>query len=249
MRDTKRARVRLWRVLVPVTALGAGLMFATSASLAQGTDLRAGRFSQLTDLIMSTQSEVAREEQAAKGLRSAVDRQSQLAAIGSSSVGAEQAKGNALVPAAGLQSAAGPGLTVSLNDAPRPKDGQPPLSTNPDDLVVHQQDVQSVVNALWAGGADAITLMGDRIISTSAVQCVGNTLLIQGRLVGPPFVIKAIGNPVSLRSALNMEPGVALFLRYVQDYGLSFDVSSDRTMHLPAYAGPLDLAHVDRTGS
>jgi uncharacterized protein YlxW (UPF0749 family) len=239
----------VWRVLVPVTALGAGLMFATSASTAHGTDLRGGRFSQLTDLISSTQDQVARQEQAATRLRTEVDAQSQGAATSSSTVAAEQARGNALMGAAGLKAVRGPGLSVSLDDAPRPKDGHPPASSNPDDLVVHQQDVQSVVNALWAGGADAVTLMGDRLISTSAVQCVGNTLLIQGRLVGPPFVIQAIGDPVALRAALRAEPGVALFQRYVNDFGLSFKTTSHKDLRLAAYSGPLDLGHVNRTGS
>jgi uncharacterized protein YlxW (UPF0749 family) len=237
----------VWRVLVPVTALGAGLMFATSASTAQGTDLRAGRFSQLTDLIASTQDEVAREEKEATALRALVDAQSEVAATSSSTVAAEKARAQAVTGAAGLQALRGPGLRVSLDDAPRPKDGHPAGSSNPDDLVVHQQDVQSVVNALWAGGADALSLMGDRLISTSAVRCVGNTLLIQGRLVGPPFVIEAIGDPVRLRSALRMEPGVALFQRYVDDFGLSFTTTPRKDVRLPAYSGSLDLVHVNRT--
>jgi uncharacterized protein YlxW (UPF0749 family) len=247
--SNKPGKPGVWRVLVPVTALGAGLMFATSASTAQGTDLRGGRFSQLTDLISSTQAEVAREERAATELRTQVDAQGQGAATSSSRVAAEKARGDALTGAAGLQAVRGPGLRVSLDDAPRPKDGHPAASSNPDDLVVHQQDVQSVVNALWAGGADAVSLMGDRLISTSAVQCVGNTLLIQGRLVGPPFVIQAIGDPVALRSALRVEPGVALFQRYVDDYGLSFTTTSQNNVRLAAYTGPLDLGHVDRTAT
>lgn len=240
-------RPGVWRLLVPVTALGAGLLFATSASTAQGTDLRAGRFSQLTDLITSTSASVARQEKAAAALRREVAREGQSAAASSSTVAAETAKGDALAAAAGLQAVRGPGLTVSLDDAPRPKPGQAPASSNPDDLVVHQQDVQSVVNALWAGGAEAMTLMGERVVSTSAVRCVGNTLLIQGRLVGPPFVVRAIGDPARLRAALAVEPGVALFQRYVDDYGLRYRVSASRSLRMPAYDGPLDLAHVVRS--
>ena len=55
----------------------------------------------------------------------------------------------------------------------------------PDDLVVHQQDVQSVVNALWAGGAEAMMIMDQRVVNTSAVRCIGNTLLLQGRRTRP----------------------------------------------------------------
>ena len=64
--------------------------------------------------------------------------------------------------------------------APAVGDGGPNESDN-DDLVVHQGDVQAVVNALWAGGAEAMSIMDVRVISTSAVRCVGNTLLLHGR--------------------------------------------------------------------
>jgi uncharacterized protein YlxW (UPF0749 family) len=237
---------RAWRVLVPITALGAGLMFATSASTAQGTDLRGGRFSQLTELINKASDEVAGFESQAAVLRADVARAGQGAAASSSTVAAERNRSDVLAGPAGLSAVTGPGLAVALDDAPRPKDGQRPTSDNPDDLVVHQQDVQSVVNALWAGGAEAMTLMGERLVSTSAVRCVGNTLLIQGRLVGPPFVISAIGPTGGMRAALDDEPGVALFRRYVEDYGLRFEVVSRRALHLPAYDGPLELPHVAR---
>lgn len=242
------ARPQAWKMLVPVTALGAGLLFATSASTAQGTDLRGGRFSGLTDLISASQTSVARQERDAAELRKQVTAAGQSAADRSSTVAAEKARGDALAGAAGLHGVQGPGVTVSLDDAPRPKDGGAPASTNPDDLVVHQQDVQSAVNALWAGGAEAMTLMGERVISTSAVRCVGNTLLIQGRLVGPPFIIRAIGSPKAMREALSLEPGVALFQRYVDDYGLGYAVTTQTKLKLPAYDGPLDLAHINRTG-
>jgi uncharacterized protein YlxW (UPF0749 family) len=233
-----------WRVLVPLTALLAGLLFAASASTAQGTDLRAGRFSQLTDLIADAQDAVASQEEEAASLREAVAAAGRQAAAGSSTVAAETARAAALEPAAGLQAVSGPGLVVTLDDAPRPGPGEPPASENPDDLVVHQQDVQSVLNALWTGGADALTLMGERLISTSSVRCVGNTLLIQGRLVGPPFVVRAIGDAGRMRAALDREPGVALFRQYVDAFGLTFDVRPAARLSMPAYQGTLDLPHV-----
>lgn len=240
----QHAHSLLWRLLVPVTALGAGLMFATSASTAQGTDLRAGRFSQLKDLIGSTSDSVTGLEKDANRMRAQVAAANRKAAAASSTVAAERARGDDVGAAAGLEAVKGSGLTVSLNDAPRPAQGQRAASDNPDDLVVHQQDVQSVINALWAGGAEAITLMGERLVSTSAVRCVGNTLLIQGQLVGPPFVISAIGPQGAMRSALDVEPGVALFRHYVEDFGVRYTVTSHHLLHLPAYDGPLELPHV-----
>ena len=180
----------VWRLLVPVTALGAGLMFATSASTAQGTDLRAGRFSELKDLIGSTSASVTEPGEAGgRAARRGRGGQPHRGVVLVHRGGGEGARRSGLPARPASRRSPGPGMTVSLDDAPRPPDGQPPASDNPDDLVVHQQDVQSVVNALWAGGAEAMTLMGERLVSTSAVRCVGNTLLIQGRLVGPPFVI------------------------------------------------------------
>jgi uncharacterized protein YlxW (UPF0749 family) len=230
-------------VLVPVTALVAGLLFATSAATAAGTDLRAGRRTQLTELIAEERRTVDAQERQAAALRSAVARVQAAAAAGNSSVAAERARGDALAPAAGLIAVTGPGVTVRLDDAPR-KDGVPPASSNPDDLVVHQQDVQAVVNAMWAGGAEAMTLMGQRVISTSAVRCVGNTVVLHGRVYSPPFVVSAIGDPQRLRIALDQEPGVEFFRTFVDKYGLGYSVRTADPMHLPAYDGPLDLPHV-----
>jgi uncharacterized protein YlxW (UPF0749 family) len=122
----------------------------------------------------------------------------------------------------------------------------PPASDNADDLVVHQQDVQAVVNALWAGGAEAMTLMGQRVISTSAVRCVGNTVVLHGRVYSPPFVVEAIGDRDAMRDALRAEPGVALYKTFVDRYGLGYSVHSSDQLALPPYDGPFELPHVAR---
>lgn len=221
---------RRWHLLVPAVAMGAGLLFAASAATARGTDLRG--------------QHVAAQERAAAALRAQVAVAQAAAAAGSSRVTAERTASAPLGRAAGLSAVRGPGVTLMLDDAPRTKADGTPASDNPDDLVVHQQDVQSVVNALWAGGAEAMTLMGERVISTTAVRCVGNTLLVQGRLVGPPFRVSAVGDPAALRSALAAEPGIALFQRYVDRFGLHYDVRGSTDLRMPAYDGPLVLPHV-----
>ncbi|MDT7572169.1 MAG: hypothetical protein QOE05_2343 [Actinomycetota bacterium] len=233
-----------WRTLVPVTALFAGLLFATSAATAAGTDLRAGRRTQLTDLITAERRTVDAQERRAAGLRREVARVQAVAAAGNSRVAAERAKADDLAGPAGLVAVTGRGVTVSLDDAPR-REGVPAASDNPDDLVVHQQDVQAVVNALWAGGAEAMTLMGQRVISTSAVRCVGNTVVLHGRVYSPPFVVSAIGDPERLRISLDEEPGVELFRTYVDRYDLGYSVRTV-DLDLPAYDGPLVLPHVTR---
>jgi uncharacterized protein YlxW (UPF0749 family) len=234
---------RPWALLVPLTALGAGLLFATSAATAQGTDLRADRRLQLTELLARERTALERRADEAVALRQQVDAASAQVAERDSRVTAAAAPPE-LEVAAGLTTVRGPAVTVSLDDAPR-QPGRPPLSDDPDDLVVHQQDVQAVVNALWAGGAEAMTLMGQRVVSTSAVRCVGNTVVLHGRVYSPPFVVTAVGDPDRLTQALEREPGVQYFQTFVERFGLGYAVEREGSVELPPYAGPLELPHVE----
>ena len=104
----------------------------------------------------------------------------------------------------------GPGLVVTLNDAQRDAEGRFPRDASPDDLVVHQQDIEAVLNALWSAGAEGIQMQDQRIIGTSAPRCVGNTLLLNGRTYSPPYVITAIGDPRDAGRARRVAVGHAV---------------------------------------
>jgi len=98
-----------------------------------------------------------------------------------------------------------------------------------------------VVNALWAAGASGVTVMDQRLISTSAVRCVGNTLLLQGRTYSPPFVVRAVVDSEAARQQLAASPQIAVFREVVDAYGLTYDVREEPELDLPAYDGPLGL--------
>src|SRR5690606_34108084 len=149
--------------------------------------------------------------------------------------------------AAGFTAMRGPGLVVRLDDAPMRPDGSLPRGATPDDLVVHQQDVQAVVNALWAGGAEAMSIMGVRVISTSAVLCVGNTLLLHGRVYSPPFEIIAIGDPQRMLRELDRSEGVRLYRAAARDFGLGYDTSVREDVTVPAFDGAGGLSHARAT--
>ena len=219
------------------------MLFATSHSTAQGTDLRADRRLQLTELLAQERARVEEQEAVAARLRAQVEGGARAAATSDGRVGEVQRRADQLALGSGLVAVRGEGLTVQLDDAVR-RPGEPPASDDPDDLVVHQQDLQAVINGLWAGGADALTVMGQRIISISAVRCVGNTVIVNGRVYGPPFVVTALGDPTRMRAALEREPGVRLFRDYVDLYGLGYEVRTESDVTLPAYDGPLDLPAV-----
>jgi uncharacterized protein YlxW (UPF0749 family) len=145
-----------------------------------------------------------------------------------------------LEQATGLTPVSGSALRIALDDAPRDPGSPLPDGVGPDDLVVHQQDVQSVVNAMWRGGATAVQVMDQRIISSSAIRCVGNTLLLQGQVYSPPFVVTAIGNTSELQQALRDEPGVLLYKEYVERLNLGWDVSILNQTTIPAWQGSIE---------
>ncbi|MFQ1004186.1 DUF881 domain-containing protein [Modestobacter sp. SSW1-42] len=236
---------------MPVVALVAGFIFATTSTTAQGTDLRAGQSSQLTDLIAQRDASVADQEQTLAELQAEVQALTDQAATRNGAVAEAQAVGRSRLTAAGLSGLVGPGLTVTLDDADLGPNGALPAGAESnDDVVIHQSDVQAVVNALWAAGADGVSIMGRRLIATSAVICVGNTLLLQGRTYSPPFVISAVGSTTQMRSQLDTSADVALLRWYADRYGLTYDVQEEREIALPAYDGTLDMryARTERPG-
>ena len=77
------------------------------------------------------------------------------------------------------------------------------------------------------------------MIATSAVRCVGNTLILQGRVYSPPYIITAIGDVAAMQRALDDSPEVAYYLQYVAAIGLGYQVDRERSVTLPAYDGPI----------
>jgi len=131
----------------------------------------------------------------------------------------------------GLVAAEGPGLVVTLDDS---SDRQSP-SGNLNDLVIHSQDVQAVANGLWAAGAEALAVNGQRVVPTSAILCVGNTLLINGTVHSPPFRFTAIGR--DLHGPFMSDPLVARFAEDADRFKLGFKVEDKDRLNVPAYTG------------
>ncbi|MBM2616813.1 DUF881 domain-containing protein [Actinoplanes sp. LDG1-06] len=235
-------RMRGWAIGSPLIFLAAGLLFTTSATTADGTALRDDRRPQLTQLIEDKRERLVAREQTAADLRAAVDQDTANLAKVDGPVGAARTNAERLRAPAGFTALQGPGLTVSLDDSSRrSNDFVAANAPDNDDLVVHQGDVQAVVNALWAGGAEAMSIMDVRVISTSAVRCVGNTLLLHGQVFSPPFKITAIGEPTAMHRALESAEGVRQFRDAVADFGLGYTETVERNVTVRAYDGSSDL--------
>ncbi|MGW7464953.1 DUF881 domain-containing protein [Streptomyces xantholiticus] len=228
------------RLLTAAVFALAGLIFVTSFNTAKGTDLRTDdSLLKLSDLIKQRSDKNGELEESTSAVRSDVDA---LAQRDDGSTQAEDAKLKALQRSAGTDPLKGSALTVTLNDAPpdaRAAPGYPEPQAN--DLVIHQQDLQAVVNALWQGGAKGIRVMDQRLISTSAVRCVGNTLILQGRVYSPPYKVTAVGDQEKLKKALAESPAIQNYQLYVEAYGLGWQVDENETVTLPGYSGTVDL--------
>ena len=225
---------RGWRFVAPIALALCGALLVTSARAADGTDLRPGQHTDLTDLVRA-------EEQRAEELTAEVEELT--AEKGSADVTEVQDEIDRLEAPAGLTAVQGPALSVSLDDAPLPDDLEDLApDTQLEDYIVHQQDLEAVINALWAGGAEAMMVMDQRIVSTSTIRCVGPVLLLQGRRYAPPYTITAIGDVGAMGDALDDSDKIALYRDYADYIGLGYQVERHDEVTLPAYDGPIDVS-------
>ncbi|MEU8031208.1 DUF881 domain-containing protein [Streptomyces sp. NPDC049099] len=234
-------RLRPVRVLTAAVFALAGLIFFTSFNTAKGTDIRQdGSLLKLSDLIQQRSRKNKELDESNAALRGSVE---SLAESDDGSTKAQDRRLSGLEKSTGTQRLTGRAVTVTLNDAPPNATAKLPgyPEPQPDYLVIHQQDLQAVVNALWQGGAQGIKVMDQRLISTSAVRCVGNTLILQGRVYSPPYKITAVGDPDRLQQALAASKAIQTYMVYVNVYGLGWKVTDDGTVTLPGYSGTVDL--------
>jgi uncharacterized protein YlxW (UPF0749 family) len=240
------ARPSPWRVGVPLVCLLAGLLLGATHGVSRGGEIRRSDAPRLVDLVRMEQSEVDRLNAERDRLAGTID-----ATHGRSSntaLAAMLRRSDELAGDAGLDPVHGPGLIVTLNDAQRDANGRFPRDASPDDLVVHQQDIQAVLDALWSAGAEAIQMQDQRIIATSAPRCVGNTLLLNGRTYSPPYTITAIGDAAAMQAALAAAPLVILYKQYVVRFGLGYTEQASADVRVAGYTDPVRMHSAQPAG-
>ncbi len=230
-----------WRFGVPIVCLLAGLLLAATHGVSGGSEIRRSDAPRLVDLVRETQHSVDRLNAERDSLVTAVDTHHGGSPGADAALAAITRRSDMLAVDAGLDPMRGPGLVVTLNDAQRDAEGRFPRDASPDDLVVHQQDIQAVLNALWSAGAEGIQMQDQRIIGTSAPRCVGNTLLLNGRTYSPPYVITAIGDAGAMQAALAAAPFVTLYKQYVVRFGLGYTEEPRTEVELVGHSEPVRM--------
>lgn len=231
----------MWRIGTPVVVLLGGALFVVSAQSSEGTDLRPGRYDDLASLVGA---EAERYQGLTDQVTALTEEVADLGAqVEDDTVKRAQAKVEELRDPAGMVERTGPGVQVTLSDSP---DNVIETSTAEDKLfVVHQQDIQAVVNALWRGGAEAVTVQGQRIISTTGIKCEGNQVLLQGLPYPQPYVIEAVGDPGDLTTSIATDAYLKIYREQSEDpeIAIGWDLDLADEVSAPAYAGLLGLSY------
>ena len=236
----------LWRIGTPLVVLLSGALFAVSADNSEGTDLRPGRYSDLASLVDAEADDYDALEDRVADLKREVDGLTEQ--VDDADVRRLQDQIDELRDPAGLEPREGAGVTVTLSDAPEELIVQAAdHDLDPNLLVVHQQDLQAVVNAMWAGGATAVTIEGQRVISTTGIKCEGPVVQLQGVPYPQPYEIQAVGDPEEIQAALDADSRVSAYRSDAADPALQvgWDLDVEDHVEAPAYSGLVDLSYAE----
>lgn len=232
----RRAGGHGWRIITPLVLVACGVLFISSGQ-SDGGVFRGTGISDMTDLVRAEEERAEQLSAEVSQLTAEVDELTAQTAVEDPN---EAERLEALRAAAGLTQVSGPGITVTLDDAPIPDDGTGDIDL--DLYLVHQQDLEGVINALWAGGAEAMMVEDQRIVSTSSVKCIGPVLYLQQRVYAPPYTVSAIGDPDELLAALDASGAVQDYLYYVDLIGLGYAADVQDDVLMPGYDGPRDIS-------
>ena len=137
----------------------------------------------------------------------------------------------------GAGAVAGPGFVLRLDDAPADPSGADvdPRTDESDDGRVSDRDLQTLVNEVWAAGAEAVAVNGQRLTALSAIRSAGEAILVDFRPHSPPYEVAAVG-PDDMRPAFVGGFGGS-YLAVLRDYGIEYSVTDEDELSLPASAG------------
>lgn len=139
---------------------------------------------------------------------------------------------------AGVTEVSGLGISVILNDSIKP--ATEITGGNYEEYIIHDGDLRMVLTELAGAGAEAISINEQRIIGTTAVRCVGNTIMVNDIKIAPPFEIKAIGDPNTLDAALMIKGGVS---DYLKSWNINMVIKKPTTVTIPRYSGIVNFRY------
>ncbi len=141
----------------------------------------------------------------------------------------------------GLTNLEGKGIELTVADNPDATSENIGVLDDISKYIVHYNDIIALTNELKNAGAEAISVNGQRIVSQTAITCIGNVIKINDEKVSSPFVIKAIGFPESLKGALTRGGG---YLSYMKLDGIQVSIRQQDNIQIPKYTGVISSKYM-----
>ena len=242
-----RPPARRWvlRLTAAVAALAIGVVLAVAyrQAVARAPEAARTRAALVTD-VENRSARTDELQRRAEALRQQVARDRAAILAGTTAGAAAAADLLDLQALTGLARVEGPGLAVRIADGPPPTDPVTGEPTGDADLGrVQDRDLQDIVNALWASGAEAVSINDQRLATTSAIRSAGGAVLVDFRPVNSPYRISAIGDPARMPANLDGSAAARRFRGYESQYGMAFSTRTVESLQLPAAPAP-DLRHI-----
>ena len=220
--------------LAAVSAVLGFLLVTGVSSVGDARRASEPRRDELIDLIEDRRALVADQDTALHELRAEVD-SARREATQQNRLDAAAAQAEAdLALQAGTVALEGRGLTVRLQDSDR----EPPSDRDAGAFRIHDADLQLVVNALFAAGAEAVAVNDSRLVATTPIRAAGDTIVVNFRPLSPPYRVAAIGAD---RAVFERSEIAQRFKRWTDLFGLGFNIQ-ERTVTVPAYSGRVAIA-------
>jgi uncharacterized protein YlxW (UPF0749 family) len=222
-------KVRSWQVGIGIVAMVLSMIIVVQlrTEFKMGSTLPTRQINELSKIFANQKMQLAKYENEIATLRKQLkdyDHDQQIVS---------------LKEAAGLVPIIGKGVRITLSDSEK-KLGQ---YDDPLFYIVHSNDLELLINELWAAGAEAVAVNGYRIVTTSGISCAGTTILIDTKRLAPPYVVDAIGDPNNLKNALMMPGGFVE--TSILSYSLKFKIEKidEETLIIPAYKGSISFEY------
>lgn len=201
-------KLRKWHLPMTLVLLTTGFLLVTALRAAATSDNTPWRQKNesLVGMIQAQEDEIKKLEDTIDFKRTALDRHQKNVSSGKDELQALQDELEKSKTLSGLTEVEGSGIVIVLDDNRKKYEAGPAKNPalKPEDFLIHDKHILYIVNELRVGGAEAISVNDQRVISTTDIRCVGPMIMVNTTRLGPPYTIKAIGNPDNMTRILEL---------------------------------------------
>jgi len=223
-----------------------GFLVALAFNTARGmAEVRPERANDLVDVVRDLEMQRVDLQARLVELRSRMDEFDHQAAVDAGVNDSFSREIETVRAAAGLTEVRGAGVQVLLGDGT-----DVPAGSDPNDYLIHDTDLAAFVNALFAGGAKAIDINGERVVASTPIRCAGTTILVNSVRLGAPYTLRAIGDEKAMRAALKADHTAVLIMGpYQSQFGLTVQITAEDALEISPYRGSMRPMYAIAQGS